>query len=218
MKKVTLLLVCTALTLLATAQPNAKYTSRMTALVAEMDTARTADQLTRLAIGFERVANAEKKEWLPYYYAALCNINAAYASIGGKMGDNTAITDPTADKAEAQLNSALALTKENSETWLIKKQLASLRMMGNPMARYMEYGKVAEAALATALKLDANNPRVYILQARDKYYTPEQFGGSKAEGKKLFGKAVDLFKVYKPETALHPNWGLGEATMFANIK
>jgi hypothetical protein len=195
-----------------------KYTKKMTELLVQMDSTRTVDQWNGLATTFERVGDAEKTQWLPYYYAALSKLNAATFEMGGNMGDNTAIADPAADKAEALLNKALTMTKETSETWIIKKMIASTRMMGNPMQRYMQYGPKAAEALATAKKLDANNPRAYLLEAQDKYYTPEQFGGSKTEAKKLFTKVVELCKTFKPETALHPNWGLNAANYFLNMK
>ena len=63
-------------------------------------------------------------------------------------------------------------------------------------------------------KLDANNPRVYLLEGQDKFYTPEQFGGSKTEAKKLFEEAVKKYEAFKPETNLHPSWGLNNAKYF----
>ena len=59
-----------------------------------------------------------------------------------------------------------------------------------------------------AKKLDPENPRIYLLEGQDKFNTPEQFGGSKEEAKILFDKAKDLFEKAKPETSIHPSWGL----------
>jgi hypothetical protein len=87
-------------------------------------------------------------------------------------------------------------------------------MMGDPMNRYMTYGAEAQAELDKAKELNAENPRVYILEGQDKFYTPEQFGGSKAEAKMLFEKAQKLFETYKPETSIHPNWGKGQVEFF----
>ena len=47
------------------------------------------------------------------------------------------------------------------------------------MNRYMQYGPIAEQALQKAIKLNPENPRIYLLQGQDKFYTPEQYGGSK---------------------------------------
>jgi hypothetical protein len=216
MKKVKLLGMLLAFTASTFAQSE-KYTKKMAELVPQMDTERSVDGLNNLSTTFERIADAEKTEWLPYYYSALAKLNAATFSMEG-MGDNSAITDPAADKAEELLNKALVLTKETSETWVLKKMIASTRMMGNPMQRYMQYGKLAAEALATAKKMDPNNPRIYLLEGQDKFYTPEQFGGSKTEAAELFKKAIELFGKYKPESALHPNWGLPTAQYFLTQK
>jgi hypothetical protein len=50
----------------------------------------------------------------------------------------------------------------------------------------MTYGPEAQAMLDEAKKLNAENPRVYILEAQDKYFTPEQFGGSKRRSESSF--------------------------------
>lgn len=52
------------------------------------------------------------------------------------------------------------------------------------------------------------------MKAEDTYFTPEQFGGSRARGLELFQKSLDQFKVYKTKSALDPNWGKGEAEYF----
>ena len=90
--------------------------------------------------------------------------------------------------------------------------LASVRMMGNPMARFQQYGPIATAALETAKKLNADNPRVYLLEGQDLFFTPEQYGGDKQEAKKRFEETISKFGKYKPESGIHPYWGLGQAT------
>lgn len=47
-----------------------------------------------------------------------------------------------------------------------------------------------------------------MLLGQDKFFTPEQFGGSKTEAKVLFEQAIKLFESEKPETSIHPHWGL----------
>jgi hypothetical protein len=192
-----------------------RYTKAMEVLVPGIDSTRNHDALITLANSFERIANAEKNQWLPFYYAALANINAGYTfSMDGGFGDKSASIDPLADKAEALLNKAEEMSKDNSEIWVAKKMLASLRLIGNPMARYQEYGPVAAAALETAKKLNPENPRIYLLEGQDLFFTPEQFGGDKQEAKKRFETAISKFGTFKPESALHPNWGLGQAKYF----
>ena len=211
MKK-TILFLATTFSLAAGFAQSEKYTKKMGEMVPAVDTTRDAATLESMANTFERVGDAEKTQWLPYYYGAYCNLMAATFKAMGKQ--DASITDPAADKAEALLNKALALTKENSEIWCIKKMIATTRMMADPMNRWMQYGQAAAEALAKAKEMDANNPRVYLLEGQDKFYTPEQFGGSKTEAKKLFEKAKELYGSFKPETPLHPVWGMGTTMYF----
>lgn len=203
----------------ATFAQSEKYVKAMEAKVAMLDSNNTADAWKEMANTFERIGDAEKTQWLPFYYAAYCNVMAGNFSMpqDGSFGDNSAITDPYADKAEKLLNRAVELGKGNTEIYCIQKMIHGLRMMGNAMSRYMTEGPLAEAALAKAKEANAGNPRIYILEAQDKYYTPEQFGGSKAEAKILFEKAQSLFETYKPESSIAPNWGRSQIGYFLSL-
>ncbi len=216
MKKTVLALVSTLLVIMAGAQSE-KYIRAMEPRVAQVDSNNNADSWKELANAFERIGEAEKTIWLPYYYAAFAQVMAGYSSMpmDGSMGDNSGISDPFADKAEQLIDkAAAALKEENSEIWCVKKMIYSLRMMGNPMSRYMTEGARATEALEKAKTLNENNPRVYILEGQDKYYTPEQYGGSKEEAKKLFEKANELFMTIRPASSIDPQWGRGQVNYF----
>jgi hypothetical protein len=193
-----------------------KYMAAMQKFVASIDTLWNVDALRDLSNSFERIGDAEKTQWLPYYYAALARVNAGYAisMSGGSMGGNADKTDPEANKAEELLDKAEALSKDNSEIFIVKKLIATLRLLGDPAGRYMTYGPAASEALETAKKLNPDNPRVYLEEGMDKYNTPEQFGGSKEEGKKILEEAVRKYETFKPESNIHPNWGLSLAKRF----
>ena len=198
------------------AQMPEKFVKAMEALVPAVDTTHSMSGLAELANAFERIANAETNQWLPFYYAALCNVSAG--TMVGAGGDMMAAkadkTDPYADKADDLLKKAEALMKDNSEIFVVKKQIATLRMLGDPMSRYMTFGPEATAMLEAAKKLNPDNPRVYLLDAQDKFYTPEQFGGSKEEAKVLFDKAMTLYGTFKPETSISPTWGKNQVQYF----
>jgi hypothetical protein len=214
MKKNLLLLIAIAFCLTATAQED-KFMKAMEPKVAAIDTVRTSNELVALSASFERIADAEKTKWQPYYYAALAQVNAAYFL--GPQNMKADKTDPMADKAEALLTKADALSPNNSEIYLVKKMIASLRMMVDPQTRYMQYGPIGEEALQTAMKLNPENPRIYLLQGQDKFYTPEQFGGSKAEAKKLFELSNQKFGTFKPASSIDPNWGRPAVAYFLDL-
>ena len=193
-----------------------KFVKAMESKISMLDSVKTADGWKEMANAFERIAEAEKTQWLPYYYAAYCQVMGGTYSLpmDGSFGDNSAITDPVADKADQLIGKAETLTAANSEIFCVKKMIASLRMMGNAMSRYMTEGAKAAEALARAKEMNANNPRVYILEAQDKFYTPEQYGGSKEEAKKLFEKAKELFMTSKPGSSIEPQWGMSQVMYF----
>ncbi len=209
-----------ALLLMTTAfAQSEKYIKAMEPKVAMLDSNNSVDSWKDLANTFTRIAEAEKTQWEPYYYAAYCTVMAGNFSMpqDGSLGDNTTIADPYADKAELLINKAIELKKDNSDIYCVIKMVHSLRMMGNPMSRFMTEGGKASEALEKAKSLNENNPRVYILEAQDKYYTPEQYGGSKEEAKKLFDKANEIFKASKPGNSTEPQWGRRTVTYFLSL-
>jgi len=215
MKRTILLLAISIISFAGMAQSE-KYTKAMKEKVAAVDTTREPSQLIDLSAAFERIATAEKTQWHPYYYAALTQANAALM-MGMNGGGNSVTIDPMADKAEQLLNTAESMSKNNSEIFIVKKLIASARMMVDPMTRYMKYGALAAAALETAKKLNPENPRVYLLEGQDKYFTPEQYGGSKTEAKALFETASKKFETFKPATELDPSWGRPSVQYFINL-
>ena len=193
-----------------------KYKSAMKDKIAVLDTSRDVAGLKDISASFERIADAEKTQWLPYYYAALAQVNAGNFIYASNTSDPAQLKnlDALADKADQMITKAEALSKDNSEIYTLKKMIASLRMMVDPMNRYMTYGEKAQQALATAKSLNPENPRIYLLEGEDKFYTPEQYGGSKTEAKKMFEEALKKFDSFKPASDLDPNWGRSTAQYF----
>jgi tetratricopeptide (TPR) repeat protein len=212
MKKIIIATVALALSATLSAQmDNEKFTRAMEKNIILVDSARTPQEWIDVTASFERIAEAEKTQWLPYYYAAYGHVMAGLMSLdmNNLFVNNTDKTDPQADAAQKALDKAISLSKETSETWVIKKMISSLRMLGDVMNRYQTDLPMANAALETAKKMDPSNPRVYLLEAQDKFNTPAEYGGSKDEAKKLFEKAKELFGTVKPESSIHPHWGMG---------
>src|SRR5690606_11154685 len=119
----------------------------------------------------------EKTQWLPYYYAALSTIQKGRLAMReGKVAD----LDPIAAEAQKSLDLAMDLSKDNAENLILQKMIHGLKMMVDPQARFMSEGMLAADALSKAEKIDAGNPRITLMKAEDTYFTPEQFGGSKA--------------------------------------
>jgi hypothetical protein len=215
MKKINFLLAAILFSVSVFSQSE-KYAKTMESRIQNIETTRNPDELKELANAFERIADAEKNQWHPYYYAALSTVNIGYSTMTPQGGD-AKIIDPIADKAEALLKKAEALQPANSDIFIVKKMIASLRMMADPMNRYIKYGPEAQQALEAAKKLNPDNPRIYMLEGQDKFHTPEQFGGSKEEAKKLFALAMQKFENEKPATSIDPRWGKATTEYFIKL-
>ncbi|MEO5783762.1 MAG: hypothetical protein ABIQ07_10845 [Ginsengibacter sp.] len=208
MKKTILLSLVICFCVEAFAQSD-RYAPAMKKNIAMLDSAMQKGNAKELANNFERIGDAEKTQWLPYYYAAYCNILTTYTE-----KDKSKI-DAIADKAEELIIKAEGLAgKENSEIDVIKSMIASAYMMVDPQSRYMQYGAASSSNIEKAKALDPTNPRPVYLEAQAKFYTPAAFGGGKDVAKPLFEKAISMFDTFKPETDLHPTWGKAAGQYF----
>lgn len=209
MKQFFLIFSCLCIALITSAQSE-KYTAVMQKNIALIDSAKTNNQLMSLESTFERIGDAEKTEWLPYYYAALCQLSSIRNSIeqGAVQKDATGV-EAMISKADALIAKAESLDKPNAEIYVLKNMLATDNIMINPMVNGQKYGPIAAEYLSKAAQLDATNPRPVLMAAMAKYYTPVQWGGDKKKAAELFNKADQLDKAFKPASTLHPTWGRG---------
>lgn len=181
---------------------SAKYESAMKSNISQLDSLMTKSNYVELANNFTRIGDAEKTQWLPYYYASYC-----YAMDGLREQDNSK-KDAIADKADSSISKAVTiLGKDNSETALIKSMIATIHMTVDPQNRYMEYGAAINDYLQKSETLDPTNPRPVLFEAENKFYTPEAYGGGKEVANTLLVKAKKLFDDFKPESDISPNWG-----------
>ncbi len=209
MRKYVLSFALGFMSLVSYAQAN--YEKIMTEKISRLESTRSPEELQALANDFQRIAEKEKDKWQPSYYAALAYIQKGRSQMQG--GNNQALEE-NADLAQKFVDAAEAMEKNNSEIHLLQKMIYSLKMMVNPMERFRTFGGKAEEELKKAEQLDPSNPRVTLIKAEDTYYTPEQFGGSKAKGMELFKASLEKFNTFKPKTTLDPNWGKTEAQYF----
>ena len=199
-------------TAIAASAQNEKFMGAMKSKLEAYKTAQTAQDFLDLSNAFERIAEAEKTQWLAYYYAAHAQVLYGYIT----SQSNAAGLDPIADKAEQLINKAEALENNNSEISCIKSMIASLRMFVNPMQRWQQYGPLAGEHIAKAKELDPTNPRPYALEAQNLFYTPAQFGGGCVTAKPIAEQGLKVEGAFKPKSELHPKWGKQQLEMVLN--
>jgi len=206
MKKLLFILLLSASVFKATAQDDL-YTQAMQSAVATLDTATAFGTYQQLSNQFERIAGATQKEWLPYYYASLCNTIASFM-VTGKNKKNL---DDILDKSQAWIDKADSMMPNNSEVYAVKGMVLQARITVNPMSRGKKYGMMATDLLEKSKELNKNNPRPYYLEAQGTFYTPKMFGGGKERAKPMAEEAVAKFADFKPETPISPHWGANKA-------
>jgi hypothetical protein len=180
---------------------NPAYTKAMEGLVSEIQNTQFGTLLQASANKMERIATTEKTEWLPNYWVAYCCMIDSYSEPdAGKK-------DQLLDKADSYLANVDKLVKDHDEVEVLRANLASARMAVNPQDRWMKYGGLFQKALGVAKKLNAENPRIALLEGQGIFFTPENFGGGKAKAKPILEKSMEQFAKFKPASTIHPNWG-----------
>ena len=79
---------------LAVFSQSEKYIVAMQKNITELDGAMQKGNFPELANNFERIGDAEKTQWLPYYYAAYATVSSSY------LEKDKSKNDGIADKAE----------------------------------------------------------------------------------------------------------------------
>jgi hypothetical protein len=181
-----------------------KYVAAMKKTLAQYDSAKTSADLQSVANSFERIGDAEKTQWLPYYYAGLALSTDGWMNPGLDKDANSTRINTLCDKAEA--------LDKNSEIMALRNMSATQQMLVDPQTRWATYGVQAGKYLDEGLKMNPNNPRLYYLRGESVLGTPVAFGGGKDKAKPLFEKAIALFKTDDPKP-LWPNWGKERAEM-----
>jgi len=162
--------------------------------------AQTADDFLKTSNYFERIAQVETKEWLPPYYAAYGYLHA------GLSTNNKVLQDQYFDLALVKIAGAEARDAENSEIYALKGYVQFMKMSVDPQARLSMIGD-ATASLARAETLNPENPRIYLINGQNTFYTPEAFGGGKKKAKPILENAVAKFAIFKPASEIAPVWG-----------
>lgn len=200
MKKLLLIATMLLFSTLLNAQTTA-YKTEMESGIMMLDTIKTKIGYENSINYFKKIALVNENEWLPQYYVAYCNL---VLGIRGNQDEET--KDSVYDTALKYINLADRLNPNNSEIYALKGYIVFMQMSVYPQKRAMSMIPEANTLIAKALQLNPENPRAYLLKGQNTYYTPEMFGGGKADAKAILLTAQAKFLKFIPEN-LGPNWG-----------
>ncbi len=179
-----------------------QYTMTLKANIDRMYQSQTIEDYQSAANTFERIALAEKKEWLPSYYTAYCYIMMAFME---KKPDQI---DPYLDIAQKHLDKALAIDGKEAELYVLQGMLHQARINVDFMGRGMNYSQMAQGELEKAAGMDPKNPRAFYLMGMNVYSIPPMYGGGPEVALPLFKKAQENFELSETiRNDLMPTWG-----------
>jgi len=154
---------------------------------------------------FERIASAEKNNWLPNYYVALVNTTSSF-----KTRDKETVS-ALLNKAQSALDIEFAKDPNNAELLVMQAMIDTGWVVYDPMTNGMKLsGKIIET-YSKAIAIAPENPRAVFGKAE------YEIGGAKYFGTDIkpmcaeIDRSIDLFAKFKPATAFSPKWGLDRA-------
>lgn len=167
--------------------------------------AQTIGDVQPVVNAFTRIAQAEKEEWHPLYYAAFGNI------IMSAWSETTADKDKYLDQAETLLEQANKRIDQEPELKALEGYIQMMRVAIDPASRGPQYSGLATQTLSQAVQMDPENPRALTLLAQMEMGTARFFGSEPTEACAKLDKAITLFENDQPEHPLDPAWGLESA-------
>jgi len=154
---------------------------------------------------FERIANAEKDNWLPSYYAATVLIVDGFS-----LKDETAITTQM-NRAQQFLDMSSKISENNPEIIITQALLNTVYVAFDGQKYGMTLSPKNSQLYATALSIDPNNPRVVLGKAQWDMGAASFFGQSTESMCKEIKRSIELFKTEKKKEKFHPFGGVEQA-------
>lgn len=156
-------------------------------------------------VQLEQIAKTEKTNWLPNYYIAFINTTQAF---GEKDKAKIETLLNAAQKAQDVCNE---LAMDNPEVLVLQAMIHTAWIVYDPMTNGQRLSGDAMYILNKAYKIAPENPRVVFQKASFEKGMAEYFGQDAKPMCAQIEKSIELFATFKPESALHPNWGLDRA-------
>lgn len=151
---------------------------------------------------FQRIAQAEKDNWLPSYYAANTLITASFNS------EDVIKRNEMLEKAEKLIASAHAVSPENSEIITLEGMLYTAYVASEPEVYAMQYSGKITSLHAKAVELDPKNPRAHLNRIEWEMGTARFFGQDLAKFCEPLKKTKPIFEAQKKDIPFYPDYGL----------
>jgi hypothetical protein len=154
---------------------------------------------------FERIAAAEKDNWLPNYYVAMVNTTTAF-----NTKDKTQV-DAMLKKAQSALDTELKKQPNHPELLVMQAMIHTAWISFDPMTNGMKLSGTVMEIYGKVEAIAPENPRVVLGKTEFELGSAKFFGTDTKPLCAKAEKAIELFATFKPESAFYPNWGLDRA-------
>lgn len=150
---------------------------------------------------FERIANAENSNWIPYYYAAQVEIISGFAE------KDIAVLDANLKKGQIYLDKAMVLSEDNPELLVMQALLYTVWIAYDGETYGRKYAKKINKLYEKAEKIAPTNPRAVYCHAEWNIGSAKFFGDDIQPFVQDLEKSLDLFATFELPSAFYPNWG-----------
>ncbi len=165
-----------------------------------MDTADTWAEKEKVLKGIEMVANRTTTDWISQYHAAFFNAVLAMEAT------DTAKANIMLGSAEMYIGKAVALKKDESEIILLRGMINGMKIGKHPELG-AKLGPLAMNDYEQAMKLNPENPRVYLVYGESYMHMPEQAGGGNKPAMQQLEIAMKKYESDKHDDEAWPRWG-----------
>ncbi|MDI1255106.1 MAG: hypothetical protein PSV16_03315 [Flavobacterium sp.] len=160
---------------------------------------------TEASAMFERIASAEKNNWLPNYYVALVNTTTAF-----QTKDKETIS-ALLTKAQAALDIEMDKDANNAELMVMQAMIFTAWIVYDPMVNGMKYSPKVMEIYGKAQIIAPENPRVVFSKAEFEIGGAKYFGTDTKPMCAAIDRAIGLFATFKSDVPYFPSWGLDRA-------
>jgi hypothetical protein len=180
---------------------DAKFVETMQKHIQTVYTSQSVEEIQGAVNAFDRIAEAEKTKWEPFYYSAFGNVMMANKEKDG------AKKDTYLDLALKGVESAKAIIPNESEVIALEGFIHMIRVTVDPASRGQQYSGMAFQSFGKAVAVNPENPRALALLAQMQYGMAQFFGSPTTEACATLTKSLEKFESYKSENPLAPQWG-----------
>lgn len=206
MKKI-LFSIAILLTTLSGMSQSKEFGTAMGEALGQYAKCKSIEDFQVLGNRFSLIAEAEKTEWLPFYYHAHC-----YVLMSFMEQTDVLKKDSYLDVAEKSITKMIELAPKESEVYTLQSMFYSARLIVNPMERGQEFGGLAAQTIGSALELDSTNPRAKLMKLNIDMGTAQFFGKDQKEFCPQASELLANWDNFKVKSPLYPSWGKNQVT------